>query len=82
MEMPVDLDALALAGGRVVFRAGSRTLAPGHDIPHPIGDPDEDDELPGDDEEDENDEDDEDGEEPMQLGRACSDAYFAPQHKI
>ncbi len=50
-----------------MFRAGSRTLAPGHDIPHPIGDPDEDDELPGDDDEDENDEDDEDDEEPMQL---------------
>ena len=67
MEMPVDLDALALAGGRVVLRAAIRTLAPGHDIPHPIGDPDEDDELPGDDDEDENDEDDEDDEEPMQL---------------
>ena len=41
-----------------------------HDIPHPIGDPDEDEELPGDDDEDgedEDDEDDEDDEEPMQL---------------
>jgi hypothetical protein len=65
MEMPVDLDALADAGGCVVFRAGSRTLALGHDIPHPIGDPDEDEELPG--EDDDEDEDDEDDEEPMQL---------------
>jgi hypothetical protein len=66
MEMPLDLDALAVAGGCVVFRAGRRTLAPGHDIPHPIGDPDEDEELPGDDEEDDE-HDDDDGEEPMQL---------------
>ena len=68
MEMPLDLDALAVAGGCVVFRAGRRALAPGHDIPHPIGDPDEDEELPGDDEEGRRgDEDDEDDEEPMQL---------------
>jgi hypothetical protein len=67
METPLDLDALALVGGRVVFWTGSRTLAPGHDIPHPIGDPDEDEELPGD--EDDEEEDDEDDEEPMQLRR-------------
>ena len=36
-----------------------------HDIPHPIGDPDEDEGLPGEDDEEE-DEDDDD-EEPMQL---------------
>jgi hypothetical protein len=66
MESPVDLDARALAGECVLFRAGRRTLAPGHDIPHPIGDPDEDEELPGDDDEEEDD-DDENDEEPMQL---------------
>jgi len=41
-----------------------------HDIPHPIGDPDEDEGLPGEDDEDEDDEDEEDeddDEEPMQL---------------
>jgi hypothetical protein len=64
MEIPPDLDALALVGGRVAFAAGRRTLAHGHDIPHPIGDPDEDEELPGDDDEDEEDDDDE---EAMQL---------------
>ena len=36
-----------------------------HDIPHPIGDPDEDAGLPGEDDQDEEDEDDD--EEPMQL---------------
>jgi hypothetical protein len=36
-----------------------------HDIPHPIGDPDDDEELPGDDDEDEDE--DEDDEEPMQV---------------
>ena len=34
-----------------------------HDIPHPIGDPDEDEGLPSEDDED----DDDDDEEPMQL---------------
>jgi hypothetical protein len=37
----------------------------GHDIPHPIGDPDEDEGLPG--EDDEEDEEDEDDEEPLQV---------------
>ena len=36
----------------------------GHDIPHPVGDPDEDEELPGDDDEVDEDEDDE---EPLQV---------------
>jgi hypothetical protein len=31
-----------------------------HDIPHPIGDPNEDEELPGDDEDDEDEDEDED----------------------
>jgi len=42
-----------------------------HDIPHPIGDPDEDEGLPGEDDEDEGEED-EDDEEPMHLGRGAS----------
>jgi hypothetical protein len=37
-----------------------------HDIPHPIGDPDEDEGLPGEDDEDDE-EDEDDDEEPMQL---------------
>ena len=65
MEVSLDTDALALAGGRVVLWACGRQAMPGHDIPHPIGDPDEDEELPGDDGE-EDDEDDED-EEPLQV---------------
>jgi len=65
MEVSLDTDALALVGGRVVHSACGRQAMPGHDIPHPIGDPDEDEELPGDDGE-EDDEDDED-EEPLQV---------------
>jgi hypothetical protein len=34
-----------------------------HDIPHPIGDPNEDEELPGDDEDDEDEEEDEEEDE-------------------
>jgi hypothetical protein len=40
----------------------------GHDIPHPIGDPDEDEELPGDEDEDEDEDDDDD--EPLQASGA------------
>ena len=48
-----------------------------HDIPHPIGDPDEDEGLPGEDDEDEEDEDDD--EEPMQLrGRFAAAARPPP----
>lgn len=56
---------------------GRASGAPGvprfaHDIPHPIGDPDEDDELPGDDEDDDE-EDEDDDEEPLQVrGRGGS----------
>jgi hypothetical protein len=55
-----------------------------HDIPHPIGDPDEDEELPGEDGDEEDEEDDD--EEPMQLcgvvnAAARPAAVFAPQHK-
>ncbi len=38
-----------------------------HDIPHPIGDPDEDEELPGSDDDEDDNDDEEDDEEPMQL---------------
>ena len=61
-----DLDALTLTGGRVLFLTAGMAAAPGHDIPHPIGDPDEDEGLPDQDEEDE-DEDDDDEEEPLQV---------------
>ena len=57
--------SLDMAGGRALCRAGGATCVPGHDIPHPIGDPDEDEELPG--EDDDEDEDDDDDEEPMQV---------------
>ena len=67
MEVSLDTDALALAGGRVVLSAWGRQAMPGHDIPHPIGDPDEDEGLPGDDDEDDEDEDDDDDEEPLQV---------------
>jgi len=42
-----------------------RQALPGHDIPHPIGDPDEDGELPG--EDDEDDEDEGDDEDPLRV---------------
>ena len=61
-----DLVALGLTVGRAVCPAGGATCAPGHDIPHPIGDPDEDEGLPGEDDEDE-DEDEDDDEEPLQV---------------
>jgi hypothetical protein len=50
--------------GRRVIAAFDATRPAWHDIPHPIGDPDDDEGLPGDDEDDE--EEDED-EEPLQL---------------
>jgi hypothetical protein len=62
MEFGLDADAPTFPGGRVllweILGSGMRA----HDIPHPIGDPDDDDELP-----DEDDEDDEDDEEPLQV---------------
>jgi hypothetical protein len=66
MDVSVDLDALTLAGGRVLFPAAGKSATPGHDIPHPIGDPDEDEGLP-DQDDDEEEEDDEDEEEPLQV---------------
>jgi hypothetical protein len=65
-ERTTDTEALAAAGEPVVARP---TVSPawGHDVPHPIGDPDEDEELPGDDEDGDEDDDDEDDEEPMQV---------------
>jgi len=53
-----------LTVGQGVCPARGAICAPGHDIPHPIGDPDEDEGLPG---EDDDDEDDEDDEEPLQV---------------
>ena len=47
-----NLDALAIAGERVLFSVDGRNAAPGHDIPHPIGDPDEDEGLADDDDDD------------------------------
>ncbi len=38
-----------------------------HDIPHPIGDPDEDEGLPGDDDDEDEDEEEEEDEEPLQA---------------
>ena len=49
-----------------------------HDIPHPIGDPDEDEGLP-DSEDDEDDEEEED-EEPLQVQGRPQGLGFAPQH--
>jgi len=64
-----DRDAPTGDGERVLFSVDGKNGAPGHDIPHPIGDPDEDDELPGDDDDDTEDdeEEDEDDEEPLQV---------------
>jgi hypothetical protein len=67
MEPSLDHDAPTGNGERVLFSADGSKGAPGHDIPHPIGDPDEDDELPGDDDDDTEDDDDEDDEEPLQV---------------
>ena len=64
MNAWMDKAALAFAGGRVLHPVTARTLPNGHDIPHPIGDPNEDEELPGDDEDEEDDEEEEDDEAP------------------
>jgi len=61
-----DLVALGPTAGRGVRPTRGATCAPGHDIPHPIGDPDEDEGLPGEDDDDE-DEDEDDDEEPLQV---------------
>jgi len=62
-----NLHALAMAGERVLFSVDGRNAAPGHDIPHPIGDPDEDEGLSDDD--DDTEDDDEEDEEPLQVRR-------------
>ena len=62
-----ELDAPTFTGGRVLFFRGGDSPLLAHDIPHPIGDPDEDEGLPGDDDDDDEDDDGEDDEEPMQL---------------
>ncbi len=62
-----DKDAPTGNGERVFVSADGKEGAPGHDIPHPIGDPDEDEGLPGDDDDDTEDDEDEDDEEPLQV---------------
>jgi hypothetical protein len=63
-----DPVSLGSAVGHALWPARGARCAPGHDIPHPIGDPDEDEGLPGEDDEDEDDdEDDEDDDEPLQV---------------
>jgi hypothetical protein len=59
------MDAPTGNGERVLISADGSNGAPGHDIPHPIGDPDEDEGLPG--EDDDDDTDDDDDEEPLQV---------------
>jgi len=65
---PMEPDLVTLGppveGGGCLARGAA--CAPGHDIPHPIGDPDEDEGLPGEDDGDE-DEDEDDDEEPLQV---------------
>ena len=65
MDVSFDSGALTLTGGRVLFLATGKRALPGHDIPHPIGDPDEDEGLP--DQDDEEDEEDDGEEEPLQV---------------
>ena len=67
MNSCFDLDVLTYADGRVLFSAIGTTGPRGHDIPHPIGDPDEDEELPDDGDDDDDDEEDEEDEEPLQV---------------
>ena len=55
MEPGVDLDALTLRGGRVLRARSAIPAFEGHDIPHPIGDPEEDEGLPSEDDDDEDD---------------------------
>ena len=64
MDAGADLVAPVVAGGCGMC-AGAAPLS-AHDIPHPIGDPDEDEELPGEDDDDE-DQDEDDDEEPLQV---------------
>ncbi|MEO8345255.1 MAG: hypothetical protein ABI607_06125 [Betaproteobacteria bacterium] len=65
MILPGEPDAPTLAGGRVPLFRDFHSPMLAHDIPHPIGDPDEDEGLPVDEEDD--DEEDEDDDEPMQV---------------
>jgi len=67
MDPSRDMDAPAGNGERVLFSADGNEGAPGHDIPHPIGDPDEDEGLPDDDDDDTEDDEEEDDEEPLQV---------------
>ena len=60
-----DPNATPETGWRFVLSAIAEANWLGHDIPHPIGDPHEDEGLPGDD--DENGEEDEEDEEPLQA---------------
>jgi hypothetical protein len=62
-----DMDAPTGNGERVLFSVDGKKGVPGHDIPHPIGDPDEDEGLPGDDDDDDEDDEEEDDEDPLQV---------------
>jgi hypothetical protein len=75
MDPSRDMDAPTGNGERVLFSADGKEGAPGHDIPHPIGDPDEDEGLPGDDDDDTEDDEEEDDEEPLQV-HAVIPAWF------
>jgi hypothetical protein len=75
-----DSDALAIAGERVLSSVDRRNGAPGHDIPHPIGDPDEDEGLPGD-EDDDTEDDEEEDEEPLQV-RGHHPAWFLHRSRL
>ena len=59
-----DVVARVVRAERAVLAGASRPSW--HDIPHPIGDPDDDEELPGDEDDEEEDED-EDDDEPLQV---------------
>ena len=61
------MDAPTGNGERVLFSVDGKKGVGGHDIPHPIGDPDEDEGLPGDDDDDDEDDEEEDDEDPLQV---------------
>jgi hypothetical protein len=64
IEASPDVVARVVRAVRAVLGGASRPSW--HDIPHPIGDPDDDEELPGD-EDDEGEDEDEDDDDPLQV---------------
>jgi len=80
MDLLFEVVAIRLASCCPVPAALGCARLSGHDIPHPIGDPDEDEGLPGDDDDEEEDED-EDDEEPLQVRHSEAD-LFALQHNF